>query len=243
MGVVVAELPGDSLPDNRLVWVVDDPLQALQDLAAAWRRKHELTVVGITGSIGKTTVKEATAWTLEDMGSDKVLKSEANLNTEIGLPLELLKLNSNHKVAVLEMGMHARGDIALLAKIAGPNIGVITNVLPVHLERTGSIERTAQGKAELAHALPANGLGVFNGDDRLGAGDSAFQSLPPPLLYGRSPSRYDFWAENIKGHGRNGFEADFRHGGRKMHREMSPARGPQRYESPARYCSRPPSWA
>jgi UDP-N-acetylmuramoyl-tripeptide--D-alanyl-D-alanine ligase len=141
-----------------------DPLAALQRLAQGYRRdQRQLRVVGVTGSVGKTTAKEVIAAVLAQR--HPVLKSEGNANNEVGLPLTLLLLQPQHRLAVLEMGMYALGEITLLCDIARPQVGVVMNVGPVHLERLGSIERIAQAKAELVRALPADGLAVLNGDD------------------------------------------------------------------------------
>lgn len=215
LGAVV-ERPGidNHLPSDRTLFVVPDTEKALQSLAAYWRRKHDLDVVGVTGSLGKTTVKEAIAHVLTRLGKHRVLKSEGNLNTEIGLPLELLRLRSHHKAAVLEMGMYQLGDIKLLADIAQPNIGVVTNVHANHLERTGSIERTARGKAELVHALPPHGLAVLNGCDRF-VRAMAPASRSPSCTFGMSRG-CDFVVSSVRGQGRRGFAAEIRHGSRCM---------------------------
>ncbi|MCH7484156.1 MAG: UDP-N-acetylmuramoyl-tripeptide--D-alanyl-D-alanine ligase [Chloroflexi bacterium] len=148
---------------GRAVFHVSDPLGALQRLASFWRRRHDVRVVGITGSVGKTTCKELTAAVLSS--HYRTLKSEANINTEIGIPLTLLQLTKEHERAVLEFGMYVPGDIELLADIAAPDVGVVTNVGPVHMERAGSIGAIGAAKAELVEALPADGLAVLNGDD------------------------------------------------------------------------------
>jgi UDP-N-acetylmuramoyl-tripeptide--D-alanyl-D-alanine ligase len=150
-------------PDCAAVFHVSDSLHALQRLAAAWRRRHELDVIAVTGSVGKTTCKELIASVLSKRF--RTLKSEANFNTEIGIPLTLLQLREEHDRAVLEFGMYARGDIALLSRIALPRIGVVTNIGPVHMERLGSQGAITAAKAELVEALPANGVAVLNGDD------------------------------------------------------------------------------
>jgi UDP-N-acetylmuramoyl-tripeptide--D-alanyl-D-alanine ligase len=142
---------------------VDDPLTALQELAAWWRSRHPVRVVGITGSTGKTIAKEITADVLSR--SLVTLRNEGNLNSESGLPMTLLKLGPEHEVAVLEMSMYTVGEVARLAEIARPEVGVVLAVHPTHLERAGSIEAIARGKAELPQALPANGLAVLNADD------------------------------------------------------------------------------
>jgi len=149
--------------------LVDDTLRALQTLARARRSAHVgLRVIGVTGSVGKTTTKEAIASVLSQRY--RTLRSEGNYNNEIGLPLTLMALRPEHERAVLEMGMYDLGEIALLCGIAAPQIGVITNVEPVHLERLGTIERIAQAKKELVDALPPGGVAILNGDDRLVAG-------------------------------------------------------------------------
>jgi len=136
---------------------------ALQQAAARYRATLKLEVVGVTGSVGKTTAKEAIA-AVASQGRT-VLKSEGNANNELGLPLTLLAATATQQVAVLEMGMYALGEIALLCELARPRIGVVTNVQPVHLERLGSIEHIARAKAELVAALPPDGVAVLNGDD------------------------------------------------------------------------------
>ena len=151
-------------PDvDAAVVVVADPLAALQELAAWWRQRHAVRVVGITGSTGKTVAKEITADVLSR--TFRTLRNEGNLNSETGLPMTLLRLEPEHEVAVLEMSMYTVGEIARLAEIARPEVGVVLAVHPAHLERAGSIERIAQAKAELPQALPRDGLAVLNADD------------------------------------------------------------------------------
>ncbi len=150
-------------PDAATLFHVSDSLHALQRLAEWWRLQHDAKVIAVTGSVGKTTCKELIASVLGR--KYRVLKSEANLNTEIGIPLTLLQLTREHERAVLEFGMYARGDIATLSQIARPATGVVTNVGPVHLERLGSMGAITAAKAELVEALPPDGLAVLNGDD------------------------------------------------------------------------------
>ncbi len=145
--------------------VVPDALRALQDLARWWRHQHRVRVIAVTGSVGKTTTREMIATVLGQRYN--VLRSQANLNTETGLPLTLLGLDRTHERVVLEMGMYAPGDIAALCRIAEPEVGVVTNVGLSHLERMGSVERIAQAKGELPRALPRDGWAVLNGDDPL----------------------------------------------------------------------------
>ena len=145
--------------------VAEEPLGALQRLAARWRADlPDLLVVGITGSVGKTSTKETVASVLERW--KPTYRSVGNLNSEIGLPLSLLEVTPEHGAAVLEMGgAYAFGEIRLLAEIAQPRIGVVTNVHPVHLERMGTIEAIAETKAELVEAIPDDGWAILNGDD------------------------------------------------------------------------------
>ena len=145
--------------------VVPDALQALQLVARGLRlARPDLRVVGVTGSVGKTTTKEAIAFVLAQ--HYRTLKNAGNFNNEIGLPLTLMQLD-DHQYAVLEMGMYTLGEIRTLCALAQPQIGVVTNVGPVHLERLGSVERVADAKAELVEALPEDGVAVLNGDDPL----------------------------------------------------------------------------
>lgn len=143
--------------------VVPDTTAALQKLAHAVRRKWGGRLVAITGSAGKTTTKEMTAALLSQ--SLSVLKSPGNLNNDYGLPLALLKLEPSHEVAVVELAMSAPGEIAKLARIAEPQVGVVTNVAPVHLQFFDSIDSIAAAKRELIENLPADGTAVLNHDD------------------------------------------------------------------------------
>lgn len=168
----------------RYLFQVDDTLKALQRLATYWRRRHSAHVVGITGSVGKTTAKDVMASILAM--HCPVLSTEANLNTEIGLPLVLLRLTAEHRVAVLEMGMHTRGDIEELAGIASPDTGVVTNVAPIHLERMGSVAAIAREKSRLVAALPPSGLAVLNADDPWTLAMAETSGVARPVLCGLS---------------------------------------------------------
>jgi len=183
------------------VFHVSDPLTALQRLAAAWRRKHATKVIGITGSVGKTTAKEVIASVLSRRFG--TLKTEANLNTEIGVPLTLLRLRAEHERAVLELGMYLPGDIGLLAQITRPDVGVVTNVSPVHLERVRSLGRIVAGKADLVEALSIDGLAVLNGDDaRVAAMSRRTRALT--VLFGLS-EQCDVRGTDIQSRGLDGF--------------------------------------
>ena len=142
---------------------VDDTLAALQTLGAAVRRLWGKPLIGVTGSAGKTTTKEAVACVLA--ARFRVLKSEGNLNNHFGLPLQLLRLEPEHEIAVIELGMSHTGEIAALAHLAQPNVGVVTNVAPVHLEFFDSLAGIARAKYELIAALPPGGTAVLNADD------------------------------------------------------------------------------
>jgi UDP-N-acetylmuramoyl-tripeptide--D-alanyl-D-alanine ligase len=181
---VLAQLQPPDLPEEIAFFEVDDTLAALQRLAAYWRGKHRVKVVGITGSVGKTTCKELTAAVLSC--GYQVLKSEANLNTEIGLPLTLLRLRPEHEQVVLEMGMYSLGEIRLLCEMARPQMGVVTNVGPIHLERLGTLEAIANAKAELVESLPSDGWAILNGDDPLVA-PMAERTTAHVVLFGESP--------------------------------------------------------
>jgi UDP-N-acetylmuramoyl-tripeptide--D-alanyl-D-alanine ligase len=162
--VVLVERPVDVGADGTAAMVqVPDTLAALQEAAAWWRSRFAVRVVGITGSTGKTIAKEVVADVLATVL--EVLRNEGNLNSETGLPMTLLRLEPQHRVAVLEMSMYTEGEIARLAEIARPEIGVVLAVHPTHLERAGSVEAIARAKSELPAALPRDGLAVLNADD------------------------------------------------------------------------------
>ncbi len=144
--------------------VVSDTLAALTAFAGAWRRDFDGTVVGITGSNGKTTVKEMTGAILVCAGP--CLVTRGNLNNHIGVPLTLSRLEATHRYAVIEMGANHIGEIAHLASIARPGVGLVINAGPAHLEGFGSLEGVAQGKGEMFAALGIDGTAVINADDR-----------------------------------------------------------------------------
>ena len=180
--------------------VVPDSLVALQQISAWWRSLFDVRVIGITGSIGKTTTKEYIGSVLAQRYS--VLKSEGNYNNEIGLPLTLLCLDRSHQVAVLEMGTYGLGEITLLTRLARPHVGVVTNVGPVHLERMGTIERITRAKSELPQALPPDGVAILNADDER-VRSMADQTSAQVFTYGLTPG-CDLWADEVQSLGLEG---------------------------------------
>jgi UDP-N-acetylmuramoyl-tripeptide--D-alanyl-D-alanine ligase len=152
------------LAHTHTLLIVDDPLIALQTLATAVRRHWNKRVIGVTGSAGKTTTKEAVAVVLG--ARFNVLKSQGNLNNEFGMPLQLLKLEPQHEIAVIEMGMSHAGEIAALARIAHPDWGVVTNVGSAHAQNfPDSVAGIARAKYELVQSLPVSGVAILNCDD------------------------------------------------------------------------------
>jgi UDP-N-acetylmuramoyl-tripeptide--D-alanyl-D-alanine ligase len=196
--------------------IVPDSLSGLQQVAAHWRRQHNVRVTGITGSVGKTTSKEIIAAVLKQRY--RTLKSEGNYNNEIGLPLTLLHLTAGHEQVVLEMGMYDLGEIALLAEIALPQVGVVTDVGPSHLSRLGSLDRITQAKAELPQALPPadeGGIAILNADDeRVRAMASLTRARV--FTYGLSPEA-DLWAGDIHSDGLEGIRFRFHYGSEAIH--------------------------
>jgi UDP-N-acetylmuramoyl-tripeptide--D-alanyl-D-alanine ligase len=163
--LVTKPVGGDELAEFGDVSVlqVDDAVRGLGAIAAGWRARFDPLVVGITGSIAKTSTKEAVATVL---AADRpTLRSGGNQNNEIGLPLTVLRIGPGDAAVVLEMGMYVGGEIRDLARIARPRIGVVTSVLGVHLSRIGTIDAVEAAKAELVEALPADGVVVLNADD------------------------------------------------------------------------------
>jgi UDP-N-acetylmuramoyl-tripeptide--D-alanyl-D-alanine ligase len=183
---------------------VEDTLIALQSLAAAVRRLWGKPLIGITGSAGKTTTKEAIAHVLGR--GFKILKSEGNFNNHFGLPLMLLKLEPEHDLAVIEMGMSHAGEIRALAKIAQPEIGVVTNVAPVHLEFFDSLAGIARAKYELIESLPATGTAVLNADDEY-VSQFGRDYKGKVITYGTKPTA-EVRAENVASQGAEGSEFD-----------------------------------
>jgi UDP-N-acetylmuramoyl-tripeptide--D-alanyl-D-alanine ligase len=165
-GAILCARPAEVAGTRRVPQLVlDDPLVVLQRLAQArLARQPETKVVGITGSSGKTSTKEAVAALLSHLAP--TLRTPASFNTETGLPLTVLRLEPEHHFAVLEMGAQRVGEIAMLCRIAPPCVGVITTVGPAHLEYFGSIEGVERAKSELVRALPADGFAILNADDR-----------------------------------------------------------------------------
>ncbi len=191
-----------SIPDAPFCLLVNDLLKALQQIARYWRRKLKIRVIGITGSVGKSTTKELVAEVLSQRFH--TLKSPGNLNNEIGLPLTLLHLSKGHECAVLEMGFYMPGEISFLCDLALPQVGVITNVGTVHAERAGSQEVIARGKAELVQALPPapEGVAVLNMDDPL-VRQMAEITRARIFFYGLDPQA-DLWADGVEGFGLEG---------------------------------------
>jgi UDP-N-acetylmuramoyl-tripeptide--D-alanyl-D-alanine ligase len=192
-----------------LCLLVENSLAALQQIAHFWRRKLDLRVVGITGSVGKSTTKEVVAEVLDQRY--RTLKSPGNMNNEIGLPLTILRLGQGYERAVLEMGFYVPGEIAFLCDIALPEIGVVTNIGTVHAERAGSQEDIFLGKSELVKALPANGVAVLNLDDPW-VRKMAELTLASVFFYGLDPAA-DLWADKVEGLGLEGirFQLHYQH--------------------------------
>jgi UDP-N-acetylmuramoyl-tripeptide--D-alanyl-D-alanine ligase len=163
---VVSRPPGElALPGDFPVVLVEDTTAALQRLAAFHRDRLALPVVAITGSMGKTTTKELAALVLARRY--RVLKAAGSFNNQWGLPLTLLTLEPTHEAAVLELGMNAFGEIAALARLARPSVGVVTAIAPAHLAGVGTLEGVQKAKGELVEAIPLDGVVVLNADDPL----------------------------------------------------------------------------
>jgi UDP-N-acetylmuramoyl-tripeptide--D-alanyl-D-alanine ligase len=160
----VAAMVNRPVSDALPVIEVEDTRLALGRFAAAWRARHDIPVVAVTGSNGKTTVKEMIAAILAQRGA--VLATQGNLNNDIGVPLTLLRLRDEHRYAVIEMGANHAGEIAYVARLARPTVAVITNAGRAHLEGFGSLEGVARAKGELYQALDHAGIAVLNAEDR-----------------------------------------------------------------------------
>ncbi len=164
-GILASRPPSPPVPDRLPVFEVADTHQALQDLAAFVRRREHLKVIGITGSAGKTTTKEMAFHVVSS--ATPSYRSPGNLNNLYGLPLALLRMPEGTETAVLEMGMSSKGELLRLARIAGLDVGCLTNILPVHLEFFDSVEEIAAAKAEIFEEPTPASTAVWNRDDPL----------------------------------------------------------------------------
>ncbi|HVR87916.1 MAG TPA: UDP-N-acetylmuramoyl-tripeptide--D-alanyl-D-alanine ligase [Candidatus Limnocylindria bacterium] len=184
VAAVVERIPSD-IPADAVLIQVASPLHALRQLADAIRREQPIPAVGITGSVGKTTTKEATAAALG--ARYRVLRTLASHNNEIGVPLTFLRQEPGHEVAVIELGFYVPGEIADLSRLVRQRIGIITAIpdIPVHFARTPDVEAIARGKAELIEALPADGVALLNADDARVRGLAA-RTRARVVLFGES---------------------------------------------------------
>src|SRR5882724_3047188 len=208
LAAMVAAAKVDQFPDaiRARCLVVDDTFVALKQFARAMREAWGGKIAGVTGSVGKTTTKEILAALLG--ARFRVLKSEGNFNNEYGLPLTLFRLDETHEAAVLEMGMSRRGELARLAEIARPDVGIVTRVSPAHLEFFSSVDEIALAKRELIEGLHGrDSTAVLNADDPRVA---AFGGFAPGrvLTYGIEQPAF-FSAENIEDRGALGTSFDY----------------------------------
>lgn len=187
--------------------VVADPLAALSTFALEWRRQFKIPVVGVTGSNGKTTTKELIGSILSQLGP--TLVTRGNLNNHIGVPLTLLALTAEHRYAVIEMGANHLGEIAQLASLAEPTVGIVTNAGAAHLEGFGSVQGVANGKGELFQSLPVEGVAIINADDKYAAQWRDMRAADRVLTFGfEQPA--DFMAHKVREvSGEAGFRIDF----------------------------------
>lgn len=204
--ILASRLASPAVPDRFPVFRVVDTHQALQDLAAHVRRRERLRVIGITGSAGKTTTKEMAFLVVSAETSS--YRSPGNLNNLYGLPLALLRMPEGTETAVLEMGMSSKGELLRLARIAGLDVGCLTNILPVHLEFFASVEEIAAAKAEIFEESATASTAVWNRDDPLV--ESICRDLTcHSVSFGLRPEA-DWSAGTIKEHGLDGISFDLR---------------------------------
>lgn len=197
--------------EQPLIYLVNDSEKALQAVGAfqrLHRHRSDLRIVGITGSVGKSTSKELVTAVLKQRYS--TLHSQGNLNNEQGLPLTLLGLGSEHERAVLEMGMYALGEIRDLCTWARPHVGIVTNIMPVHLERLGTMENIVRAKSELVQSLPSasdGGVAILNWDDER-VRTMASMTQAQVFKYGLTPEA-NLWADEIESAGMEGIRFRF----------------------------------
>jgi UDP-N-acetylmuramoyl-tripeptide--D-alanyl-D-alanine ligase len=213
IAAVIEKQHAERFPSKSRLLIVDDSLLALQRLGAAVRRVWGKPLIGVTGSAGKTTTKETIAHVLATR--HRVLKSQGNLNNHFGMPLQLLKLEPEHEIAVIEMGMSHAGEIAALAKLAEPDCGVVTMVAPVHLEFFESIAGIARAKYELIQSLPPGGIAVLNADDEY-VSQFGRDFHGRVVMFGRHSSA-DVSAQNVESRGPEGSAFDIFADGNRAH--------------------------
>lgn len=203
----VAALVQRVVPGELPQVVVADPLAALSSFARAWRRQFDIPVIGVTGSNGKTTTKELIGAILSRLGP--CLITRGNLNNHIGVPLMLMEMTATHRYAVIEMGANHQREIAHLASLAEPGIGIVTNAGAAHLEGFGSLQGVATGKGEMFLALPADGVAVINADDAFANQWREARSAERMLTFGFE-QQADFMAHKVQSiSDANGFRIDF----------------------------------
>lgn len=201
--VCLTEKSDIEVPKGKLLILVENSKRALTDLAAYYRLLFPIPVVAITGSVGKTSTKDMIASVLSQ--HYKVLKTEGNFNNEVGVPLTLFRLNKDHEVAVIEMGMNHFGEIRNLSYMAKPDIAVITNIGISHIENLGSREGILRAKSEIFEYLKSDGIAILNGDDdllRTLKGNILFE-----ITYFGLESNNDIYAKNIESKGTSGIDA------------------------------------
>ena len=198
---VLCVISEKELPEQENSYIkVKSSLQALKDLALLYRNNLDIKVVGITGSVGKTSTKETISYVLEE--KYKVLKTEGNFNNEIGLPLTVFRLRDDDEIAVLEMGISDFGEMERLSQIAQPDIGVITNIGLCHLENLKTRDGILKAKTEMFHNLKPDGTAILNGDDdKLITIDEVNNKRP--VIFGIS-YKDDVYASDIKNLGLDG---------------------------------------
>ncbi len=166
-------------PEGKSIIKVADTKKALRDIAKGYRSRFNIPVVGITGSVGKTSTKDMVAEVLSQHYNTH--KTEGNFNNEVGLPLSVFRINREHEVSVLEMGMNNKGEISRLSAIANPEVAIITNIGTAHIGNLGSVENILAAKLEILDYLPRHGLVILNGDDPILW--NLRGSLPYPAMY------------------------------------------------------------
>ncbi|MDX2227116.1 MAG: UDP-N-acetylmuramoyl-tripeptide--D-alanyl-D-alanine ligase [Verrucomicrobiae bacterium] len=216
LAVVVSADRADRVPAGLARIEVDDTLLALQRIAAGYRRRLTLRTVAITGSNGKTSTKEFTAAVLAEKFN--VVKTAGNLNNHVGVPLMMFSADRHHGAGVFEMGMNHPGELAPLMQVVGPEVGVVSNVGPVHIENFETESAIAQEKAVVARGIPATGTVVLNADD---AWFSAVrQGVIAPVVTVGLRQKADFSAQSLRTTS-SGVEFEIEHAGRRVAARIS----------------------